>query len=222
MLSWLPEGASTYAADIDWVMTFIYWVCGVWFVISEVLLAYLVVRYRQRDGVRAAWIPGDKLSTMAWVLVPVAAVLVCDLIIENVADPVWHKVKIHVPESPALTVRVTARQYAWLFTYPGKDGELGTADDFTESELRVPVDREVLMELEATDVLHSFWVPELRLKQDVIPGRRIPAWFEVTKEGTYTIACAELCGTGHTMMKASLVAQPGEAFDVWLLSNEGT
>jgi cytochrome c oxidase subunit 2 len=215
MLHYLPEAVSTFAGDIDGVMRFIYLVCGVWFVVAEAVLAWFVVSSRRRPGVRAAWLPGNTGRQAAWVLGPVGLVLVCDFAIELVADPVWHRVKIDIPEGD-LHVRVQGRQFAWVFTYPGADGLLGTSDDVAASELHVPVDAKVRFELEAADVLHAFFVPELRLKQDAVPGRTISGWFEASKAGTYEIACAEICGQGHTRMRGALVVEGRASYDRWL------
>ena len=215
MLSYLPEGISTYAADIDHVMWVIYVVVGAWFVLAEVVLFALILRGRARDGERAVWLPGGTWRTNAVVLVPVALVFLCDILIEQVSDPVWHHVKIEVPNGE-VTVRVTGRQFLWLFTYGGPDGTLGTSDDIVANEMHVPMDKVVHFELESSDVLHSFFVPALRLKQDAIPGRSVQGWFQATKEGTYEIGCAEICGKGHTEMRSTLVVQSPEAFNAWL------
>ena len=109
---------------------------------------------------------------------------------------------------PALTVNVTGLQYAWIFTYP----ETG----ITTAELHVPIGREVLINMTANDVLHAFWVPEFRLKQDAIPGRQSEIRFTPNKEGDYTLICAELCGPYHGAMRAPIVVEKPEAFDKWL------
>jgi cytochrome c oxidase subunit 2 len=105
----------------------------------------------------------------------------------------------------------------WLFTYPGPDNVLGTEDDILiANELHVPRDRTVRLQLEATDVLHSFYVPAFRLKQDVVPGRSIPAWFNATQDGTYEIDCSQLCGSSHGIMRGTVVVESPEKFDTWI------
>jgi len=164
---------------------------------------------------RAAWMPAKTLRAMSWILVPAAVVTVCDLAIEARSAPVWDEVKIELPEHDLL-VRVTARQFAWSFTYAGADGLLDTADDYqTVTALHVPRGRVIRFQLESLDVLHSFWVPALRLKQDAVPGRSIAGWFEPTTEGDYEIACAELCGASHTAMRGILAVHSPELFDLW-------
>jgi len=217
MLSFLPRGISPFAADIDGVMAFIYWVVGAWFVLALVVLGWLVWSSRARPGRRAAWLPGGTARTNAWILVPVSLVLVCDLLIEAKADPVWHDVKVAIPAGD-VKVRITGRQYAWVFTYPGVDGQFDTADDVATAELHVPRDKVVRFDLRSADVLHSFFVPELRLKQDAVPGRSIAGWFSADRDGSYEIACAEICGKNHTLMAGKMVVEAEDAFDTWLAS----
>jgi cytochrome c oxidase subunit 2 len=145
----------------------------------------------------------------------------CDLVIEMNADAVWHEVKIEIPEHPDVHVAITGRQYMWLFGYPGADGKLGTDDDVVTNELHVPVGKSVRFELEAADVLHNFYVRELRLKQDAVPGRRISGWFDTNRTGTFEVACAEICGKGHTNMRAVMVVQEQAEFDAWLAEQSG-
>ncbi len=174
MFTDLPEiVASSYGADIDRLITVITWIVGIWFVAAEGLLLWFLFRYRQRPGQRAAWLPADSLRMSAWVLVPAAIVLVLDLHIETASHHVWQKIKGDIPEYD-MEVRIEARQFAWTFTYPGLDGEFDTADDLKHAtELHVPEGRVVRFTLESVDVLHSFWVPAFRLKQErkLVKGR---------------------------------------------------
>lgn len=220
MLTVLPQALSTYAGDIDGVMGFIYLIVGVWFVVAEIVLFWFVLGSRKKAGVRAAWLPGDTARSNAWVLAPVGLVLMCDLAIESAGDRVWHKVKVDMPAHD-IQVRITARQFSWLFTYAGTDRQLGTVDDFTSPELHVPVNKVVRFELESADVLHSFYVPELRLKQDAVPGRSISGWFEANATGNFEVACAEICGKNHTAMKGALVVDSEETFQSWFDSQGG-
>jgi cytochrome c oxidase subunit 2 len=116
----------------------------------------------------------------------------------------------------ALTLRVVAKQFEWNITYPGADGELDTGDDFTvRNQLHLPANEPVVVRLEAEDVIHSFFVPELRVKQDAVPGMTIPVWFEATGTGDFEIACAELCGLGHYRMRASVTIHDPADFQSW-------
>ena len=111
-------------------------------------------------------------------------------------------------QSPELRVNVTGLQYAWIFTYP----ETG----ITTGEMHVPIGREVQINMTANDVIHAFWVPEFRLKQDAIPGRQSEIRFTPKKQATYALICAELCGPYHGAMRAPVVVETQEAFDKWM------
>ncbi len=214
MLHYLPFQLSSFAGDIDQVIRVIYYIVGTWFVAAEVILFWLIFGSRSKPGVRAAWLPGTGRAKWA-VLAPVCAVLACDLIIEKASSPTWEYVKLDIPH-PDVEVKIEARQFAWIFTYPGKDGILGTEDDLVAKELHVPVNKKVVFHLEAADVLHNFYVKDLRLKQDAVPGRSIKGWFDTNTEGTYEIACAEICGKGHTLMGSKLVVDSNEAYQSFL------
>ena len=109
------------------------------------------------------------------------------------------------------------KQFNWEFTYPGPDGKLGTPDDLKlDNELHIPVGKVVHVNLTAKDVIHSFFLPHFRLKQDAVPGREIPVWFEATKPGEYEIPCAELCGFGHSGMNGKLYAHTPEEYEKWV------
>lgn len=217
MPSFLPEALSSFASEIDGVIVMIYLIVGVWFIAAEALLIGLILSSRRKEGGRAAPTPRESLRTNAIVLAPVALVLCCDLYIEQSGDPVWHHIKVDVPATADVLVGITGRQFEWKFAYPGPDGELRTEDDVVvNGELHVPVNKKVRFELGSQDVLHSFYVPQLRLKQDAVPGRIIAGWFDTLRTGEFEIACAEICGEGHTRMAAKLVVQTEADFNSWL------
>jgi cytochrome c oxidase subunit 2 len=214
--AWLPEAASSYAKDIDGLLVFISVIVGVWFLAAEGFLLFSALRFRRRAGERARYLPGNTTRAMAFVLVPCFVVFCLDLVIDAVAAPVWHDIKEDLPPHDE-QVRVMGEQWAWRFTFPGPDGEFETADDFeTVNELHAPVDKVILFELRARDVLHSFWIPELRLQQDAVPGRVIRGWFRPVAEGEFEIPCAEICGFGHTLMKGRLTVESESAFRQWV------
>ena len=214
-LRWLPENVSTYGGDIDGVFGLIYYLTVIWFFITFGVLGWFLVRYRRREGRQAAYVRGERLGDVAWLLVPVAVVLVLDFWIDFKGAPAWARVKIERPPAE-LTIRVTGKQFNLEVVYPGPDAKFGTDDDRTfENEIHVPVGKPVRLELRSTDVIHSFFVPNLRLKQDVVPGRSIDAWFEATKPGRYEMPCSQLCGFGHSGMKGYLFVETPEAFDQW-------
>ncbi|MDO8433364.1 MAG: cupredoxin domain-containing protein [Candidatus Binatus sp.] len=212
----LPINVSTFGGDIDHVFWLIFWIVGLWFIAAECILLYSVMRHRRKAGAVAAFWRGDTPRQLAWVLIPAFVVLCLDLGIDYAGASVWERVKGNAPASN-IVVRVTAKQFNWIFTYPGPDNKFGTADDVTsENDMHVPVGKVVHLELESPDVIHSFFVPNLRLKQDVVPGRTIRAWFEATKAGTYEIACSELCGFGHYSMQGNVIVQNQAAYAAWV------
>ncbi len=216
MATWFPKNISTYGADIDAMFWLIFYIVGVGFIISEAVILYAIFRHRKRDGRRAAFLNGEKMSEFAWVLVPTAIVFVLDLGIDFAGSSAWHKVKGEAPPTD-IHVIVTGKQFNWNFTYPGPDAKFGTDDDLTiENELHVPINKPVRLVIKSDDVIHSFFVPTLRLKQDAVPGREIPAWFEATATGEYEIACAELCGYGHYTMRGFLFVHSSEDYANWL------
>lgn len=215
-LGWLPENVSTYGSDIDGVIALIYWVTLAWFFLTMGAFVAFLILYRRREGRRATYVQGDRLREAAWILVPLLIVLVLDLWIDFRGAPVWARVKEHIPPTE-LTIQVTAKQFNWELLYPGPDRTFGTADDVQlDNELHVPVNKPVHVVLKSKDVIHSFFVPTLRLKQDIVPGRAIDAWFEATKPGKYELPCAELCGFGHTGMKGWLYVHSPEEYRNWV------
>ena len=215
-LDWLPENVSTYGADVDAVIALIWYNTVVWFVLTFGAIGLFLVLYRRRAGQRAAYVKGERLGEALWVLVPVAVVLVIDLWLDFSGAPVWAKVKIERPPA-ALSIQVTGKQFNWEMLYPGPDGRFGTADDrLFLDELHVPVNRPVRVVLRSKDVVHSFFLPNFRLKQDMVPGRDIEGWFQATKPGKYELPCAQLCGFGHSGMKGYLYVHPQDEYDRWV------
>jgi cytochrome c oxidase subunit 2 len=114
-------------------------------------------------------------------------------------------------------VEVTARQFEWRLRYAGDDKKLGTRDDiFVVNDLHLPVGEEILIDLKSQDVLHSFFLPNMRVKQDAVPGMKIPVWFKAKEVGRYDIVCAELCGWGHYKMKGRITIESRRDYERWL------
>lgn len=211
MSTWLPENVSTYGADVDRLFYLIYYITMVSCVAVLGGMLYIIIRYRARKGAKAVYTHGNTGLEIAWTLIP-AVVFV---MIGVMSTGVWSDIKESAPDTD-LVVGIEGSQFNWMMIYPGLDGQLGTADDYSqENLLRAPVGRPVKVILTAKDVIHSFFVPQLRLKQDAVPGREIVVWFEATKEGTYEIPCAELCGFGHSTMKGTLRVLSPDEFDTW-------
>jgi cytochrome c oxidase subunit 2 len=216
MEQWFPESISTYGADVDGVFYLIHYIVSFWFVATQVAIVYFVIRYRRRPDRRAVYVRGDRWRELAWILVPSAIVLVLDLGIDAAGARVWDAIKSHRPPGD-VHLAVTGKQFNWVVTYPGPDAQLGTTDDFSlDNELHVPAGKNVRVTLRSQDVLHSFFLPNVRVKQDAVPGRSIELWFNVTKPGTYELACAELCGFGHYTMRGQLIVRPPSEHEQWL------
>jgi cytochrome c oxidase subunit 2 len=218
MRSWLPEAASSYSATIDQMFFVILWVTGIAFVLTEGLLFYFAFRYRQKQGVRARYTHGNVPLEAVWTIVP-AVMLV---FLAFASRSAWSTIKKNVPATDE-TILVTAKQFNWEVRYRGTDGEFETADDvITDNEMRLPVGKPVRIRLRSTDVIHSFFVPQFRLKQDAVPGVTIDVWVQPDKTGVYEIACAELCGFGHATMRGLLtVLEPAE-YRAWLAESEAS
>jgi cytochrome c oxidase subunit 2 len=215
-LSWLPDNVSSVGRDIDAILVLIYWITLAWFVLTIGVFLTFLVRYRRRAGRPAAHVRGEGFRQTAWVLLPCVLVLGLDLWIDFKGAPVWARVKLERPETD-LAVKVTARQFNWVFTYPGPDGAFGTPDDRTlVDQFHIPAGRPVALTLESEDVIHSFFLPSLRIKQDVLPGRRLDAWIDAMTPGRYELPCAYLCGMGHTGMAAWLEVHAPEAWRQWV------
>jgi len=211
MLSWLPENVSTYGPEIDRLFYLIYYVTGAtFFAVQLTLLAFLVL-YRHQDGRRATYTHGNTTLEIAWTVAP--AILL--VILAFASRSVWAEIKQRVPPSD-MQVQVTAKQFNWEIAYPGPDGKIGTDDDVTmDNDLYVPVGKTIRVNLKSRDVIHSFFIPSARFKQDAVPGHEIPTWFKITKPGKYEVPCAELCGFGHSGMRGWLHVLPLDEYDAW-------
>jgi cytochrome c oxidase subunit 2 len=215
----LPE-ASTSAATVDFVINLIFYIGGAWLILAEAVLFYLLFKYRQKAGVKAEYITGEKHEEQRWIHIPHNLVLVFDVIIVVAAINAWYEIKQFQPPADE-TVRVIGQQWSWRFVHPGLDKKLDTADDVeTVDEFHVKVDTTYHFQLESVDVLHSFSIPAFRLKQDAIPGRVITGWFKPTKVGEYDFQCAEICGIGHGIMKSRLIVETPEEHEKWLKANQ--
>lgn len=210
----LPPGASTFASDIDFIYYLILVITGIAFVIVEVGLIWFLIKYRARPGRRAAYTHGSMKAEVIWTAVPAVTVVIIGIL----SGAVWRNVKGRNSVPPdAIPYGVTARQFEWNVTYAGLDGRIETADDFTvRNQLHVPVNRPVVLRLTSEEVIHSFFVPAFRVKQDALPGTTINVWFEATEEGEFEIACAELCGLGHYRMRAMVTVHSAEDYQRWL------
>jgi cytochrome c oxidase subunit 2 len=209
----LPEQASTYAPQIDDMFHLIMWITGVVFVIVEAMLLIFLWKYRHREGRVATYTHGNNRLEVIWTIIPA---LIC-VTLALLSRRMWEEIKEHMPQD-AIHVQVTGEQFAWNFRYPGADGKFNTPDDLvTLNQLHFPVGKPVIVELTSKDVIHSFFLPEFRVKQDAVPGMKTHIWFEGTKVGHWEIACAELCGLGHYRMKGFVTVDTPEDYQKWMV-----
>ena len=206
-----PDNVSTYAHEIDDLFYLIFVFAGIAFVIS--LIALLIPVFRKIE--KASPFTGEKRMHWKWIAIPVVLLALSDFVILYVEHGTWAKIEQQIPEKE-VHIGVIGRQWNWIFVYPGPDNKLWTSDDKIvdeqNSELHVPVNKKIVFDLRAKDVLHNFSIPVTRLKQDVIPGRTNTRWFEATKTGKYEIQCAEICGLLHSMMRNFLVVEDEESY----------
>ncbi len=209
----LPPNYSTQGETIDLLFWIILVITGIAFVLVEFGIIWFIFKYRRREGRKAHYTHGSQRLEVIWTAVPAVVILVLGVY----SGRVWASIKS--PDSfpqGALTVGVMAKQFEWNVTYPGVDRVLGTDDDFTvRNQFHFPAGEPIVVELESEDVLHSFFIPELRVKQDAVPGMMIPIWFDATEPGEFQIGCAELCGSGHYRMRASVTVHTPEDFRAW-------
>lgn len=212
--TWLPENISTLGVRIDRLYEIIFVLVTVIFILAEGTLLFFIIRYRERPGRRAVYFHDHKGLETIWWIVP-GAILFWLALYQWDA---WADAKLRPPDAAtAVRVEILAKQFEWNVRYPGPDGEFATADDVTlTNQLYIPEGKPILVQLRAADVIHSFFLPNLRVKQDVLPGTTTLVWFDATKTGDYEIACSELCGLGHYRMRALLFIRTAEEFEAWL------
>lgn len=199
---WLPRDVSEHGRTIDGLFMFILVLTGIVFIATEVVLFYSIWKYDAKSNRNPVeFSHGSHSLEVVWTILPAVTLLFIALYQMDA----WAAAKMRKPDIP-LTCEVTGRQFNWDFRYPGPDQKLHTADDLvrTDGQLYVPYGEEVLLKITSDDVLHSFFLPNLRLKQDVVPGMEQHMWFTATEGGSFDIVCAELCGWGHYKMKGRI------------------
>ncbi|MBV8817568.1 MAG: cytochrome C oxidase subunit II [Acidobacteriaceae bacterium] len=232
--AWLPAEISDHALAFDrqfgWTLATALTVL----IAAQAGLVVVVWRFRRRSrGVAAASQGSGRLEAM-WTI----ATAVVFLGLLALGSSTWAGVQFTPAPAGAEPIEVLGKQFAWNFRYPGNDGKFGKVDpllmndaggnpfgiderdsagkdDIVSATLRIPAGRPVLLTLNSVDVIHSFFVRELRLKQDLVPGMRIPIHFVAKIPGTYEIPCAELCGLGHFQMRSAMIVLPAAEFDAW-------
>ena len=217
--SWLmPETVSTFGPALDNLYYVILWITGIVFFATEITLVAFLVKYRHKEGRKAEYIHGSNKAEVIWTVTPF--VIVMGLAIYS--KGLWDEIRDPASIPPDVyAIDVTAKQFEWNATYAGADGQFGTGDDFVvRNDLHIPVDQAIRVNLRAEEVIHSFFLPEFRVKQDAVPGMNTPVWFEATRTGEFTLACAELCGLGHYRMKGSITVHSQADFQAWVAGQQ--
>ena len=218
---WWPGEVSTFGEDIDFLFFLIAAMVLVFFVLTEGLLIYFVFKYSAKRHDKATYSHGNHRLEMLWTAIPAGLLL----IIAFSQMSTWAAIKFRGPSADETPfAEIFASQFDWRFRYPGEDGRFGTMDDIESAwELVVPEGERLLFQLRSRDVLHSFFVPKLRLKQDAVPGMTIPVWFEVDTDElaaepsrSFDVICAELCGWGHYKMSGRIRVVTRDEFDAWM------
>lgn len=212
---WLPANVNDHGGIIDSLFMFILYLTGAIFIGTGLVLPWYLFKYdaaRNREPVK--YTHGSHTLEIIWSIIPAATLLFIAIYQMNA----WADAKLRRPEGPPL-VEVTGRQFEWRIRYAGEDQVLGTPDDVhTVNDLHLPINEEVVIQIKSQDVLHSFFLPHVRVKQDVVPGMKQFVWFRANKEGVYDIVCAELCGWGHYKMRGKMTIESRKTFDEWLKS----
>ncbi len=237
---WLPTDISQHGHRIDAMINWLHVFMIALFVGWGIFFVMCLVKFRKRDGHKAVYEPIHGSASKA---IEVAVVVIEMIFLIVLSMPIWAEYKTMPPKDKnPLEIRIVGEQFQWNAHYPGPDGIFGATkaefvkegtnplgldpndpngkDDITsekigQGQLFIPKDRPVIIHLRSKDVIHSFFIPVLRVKQDAIPGMDIPIWFQANETGDYEIACAQLCGLGHYKMRGEVHIKTPEEFDAW-------
>ncbi|MBI4583914.1 MAG: cytochrome c oxidase subunit II [Planctomycetes bacterium] len=239
---WIPPVASQHGNGIDFLINYLLLTSGVIFIAGHLILSAFVWKYSRRGA--PPYRPLSSRTEWAWVLLPVllmtaiseAGVLVLGL-------PIWEELYGKEPKD-CITVEAVGKQFEWITRYPGKDGKFGKVrpdlvhdienplgldkddpaakDDIVlRGPLHLPEGKLAQVQLRSHDVIHSYTVPQFRIKQDLLPGFTTSARFRPVRAGKYEVACAELCGLGHYRMRNEILVEPEKDFQAWLSQQKG-
>lgn len=240
---WLPPDISVLGAGIDHQLGETMVASGVLFVVSQLVLAGFVWQYADTGDARPIKLfPGGAMPMVVGATLLVSAEIA---VLTFVGTKVWGGIFLSPPDPNSLHIDVQAEQFAFYFRYPGPDGVFGRAhpelidpssgnyfgldpandttarDDIVTATLAVPVNRPILLTMHSKDVGHAFYVPELRIQQDLVPGLEIPLHFTATEAVKKEIVCTQLCGLGHFNMRAYIDVKTDEQFTQWLSEQAG-
>jgi cytochrome c oxidase subunit 2 len=229
---WFPPVASSHGGDIDAQFNRTLWVVGIAFTLAQIALGYIVIKYARRGDERATYSHGSNKLEATWTI----GTAIVFIIIAILGQLVWSQLQLTAAAAGATKIEVIAKQFEWRFHYPGPDGLFGETspeyvndgaenyaginpedangrDDSQVPVIIVPVGRPVELTLRSRDVIHSFFVPQMRIKQDVVPGMAIKIHFTATEPGRFEIPCVELCGLLHYNMKGTMLVVPQADYD---------
>src|SRR5712692_3386574 len=232
---WFPAAISEHARQVDQQFMFTLVITGVIFIVAQGALGWVVLAYGRRRSEGATYSHGNNTMEVMWTTA--TAILFIGLTI--MGERVWARVHFQGAPPGSIPIELTGQQFVWTVRYPGPDGKFGALDihqindsggnplgidskdpngkdDITAVTMAVPVNKTVELTLRSKDVTHSFFVPELRLKQDAVPGMLIRIHFTAEKVGKYEIACADLCGLGHYKMRSFLEVMEQADYEKWL------
>ncbi len=199
----MPVEASAQSVPIDWLFDLEIKLICFFFALIMVPLVYSLVVFRRKDGDEsdAVHVEGNTALELTWTAIPLVIVIALGIIgADNLRQ-------VRVIDPQALEIKVVAFQWGWRFEYP---------QGFSSNKLYLPENRQVVLKMQSQDVLHSFWVPEFRVKQDVVPGRIEDYRITPTRIGEYKVRCAEICGASHSYMEAPVIVVSQSNYDTWL------
>jgi cytochrome c oxidase subunit II len=228
---WFPAAISEHAPALDRQFMITIIVVGISFTAAQIGLGWMVWKYRDtgKSGDRALYSHGSNRLEVLWTVITAVIFIALGVM----GQSVWASLRLHDAPPGSYSVEVVAQQFQWNFHYSGKDNKPGrtdpkliddsalnfvgldssdpnAADDSVTAALAIPVNRPVELRLRSKDVIHNFWVPQLRFKQDLVPGMEIKVHFTANRVGKYELACAELCGQLHFKMKSYMLVLPEE------------
>lgn len=236
----LPVNGSSHGYEIDFIIYLIHGLMAVLFIGWGIFFILALVKFNRRANPKANY-KGVQNHVSSYLEVAVAVIEV--ILLVGFSLPFWSKqVNAYPQRDDKVEVRAVAEQFAWNFHYPGADGKFGNTDwkyfdkqtnplgldpddpygkdDITTiNQLHLPIGRPAVVYITSKDVIHSFALPIMRVKQDAMPGIMVPAWFTPTKSGKSDVGCAQLCGIGHYYMKGTLTVHHEEEFQQWLAKN---
>jgi cytochrome c oxidase subunit 2 len=236
---WMPVDISVHGPGVDRQLEETMLGTGVLFILSQLLLAAFVFFADKKGPRKIKRFPGGPVPLVLSAIILVGIEI---LTLTFVGSKVWASIYFTPPDPNSLRVDLQAEQFAFWFRYAGPDGQFGTIhpdkisdgngnyygldpandvaarDDIVVGSLTIPVNKPILLTMHSKDMIHSFYVPELRIQQDIVPGLDIPIHFTATKTGKFEIVCTQLCGLGHYTMRAYLEVMTQDQFDQWLKS----